>query len=167
MKYLATFLLAATLTTASAYADPTDRTSSGSAASVEPDGFLRPKSTPGPSVAPGVKAKGPKQPLTATLGKDNSGKGSTTTFASSDPKIYLVWKAETGTKGEKVHISWYSEGAKSKKLTDATQTVPGDGSISGSSYIEKPAGGFPAGKYRVDVSDDGKPANSIRFTVEK
>ena len=166
MKYLASVLLAAVLTTASASADPTGSNSQGAAASVEPDGFLRPKSSPTPASS-SAAASGPRKPITASLGKDGSGKGSMTAFASSDPSIYCVWKAETGTKGEKVRVAWYSDGAKGKKLTENTQTIPGAGSISGSAHIEKPATGFPAGKYRADVYDDGKLAKSLPFTITK
>ncbi len=168
MKYLASVLLAAVLTTASASADPTDKTSPGSAASVEPDGFLRPKSSPTPANnTTAAKVAGPKKPLTAMLGKDSTGKGSTTTFASSDPSVYCVWKAETAMKGEKVRVAWYSEGGKDKKLTENTQAIPGAGSAGGSAHIEKPAGGFPVGKYRADVYDDGKLAKSLKFTITK
>ena len=177
MKTLLAVLFSASLTATGLYAMGSAPNAPAPASQGQPAGFgaedtllHRPTPTPAASVAP--SASKTKQPLTATLGKDNTGKANLTTFASSDPKIYLVWKAETGIKGEKVHIAWYAVDtggaiSKNKKLTEATQTIPATGSISGSSYIEKPASGFPAGTYRVDVSDDGKLVKSLKFTVQK
>ena len=135
----------------------------------ETSGIRRPTPTPTPT---GTVSPKDKKPLTAVLGKDKTAKENVSTFASSDPTIYLVWKAETGSKGEKVHVAWYAVDtggaiSKNKKLTEGTQIIPAAGSISGSSFISKPAGGFPAGTYRADVADDGKVVISLKFTVKK
>lgn len=176
MKSLLAVVFSASLAATSLYAmgsGPSAPAPSGQGqpASFGDDGMLH-RPTPKPEASPAASNPKTKQPLTVSLGKDNTGKENLTTFASSDPKIYLVWKAETGTKGEKVHTAWYAVDtggaiSKNKKLTENTQTIPGTGSVSASSYIEKPAGGFPAGTYRVDVSDDGKLVKSLKFTVKK
>ena len=175
MKSVITFLFLVTFTTSGVYAMGEAAGSRQSSAPGQPASFgdedtaiHRPTPTPAPTGP--VSAKD-KKPLTATLGKDKTGKGNLSAFATSDPTIYLVWKAETGTKGEKVHVAWYAVDtggaiSKNKKLSEGTQTIPGTGSVSGSSFIAKPANGFPAGTYRADVSDDGKVVVSLKFTIK-
>ncbi len=160
MKSLVAVLILATLTATSAFAagDSPEPASFGD----QYTALRRPTPKPGNAAAPKEKV-----PITASLSKDSAGKQGGTTFASSDPTVYCVWKAETGTKGEKVRVAWFSEAGKEKKITENTQTLPGTGSVSGSGHIEKPAGGFPAGNYRVEVYDDGKLAKSLKFTITK
>lgn len=178
MKSFVVSLLLTVVATVGAYATgPSAQGGPPEAAAPQPASFgdgdtLLRRPTPTPAAASAKTDPKEKKPLTATLGKDNTGKESMTTFASSDPKIYLVWKAETGVKGEKVRVAWIAEDTggtipKNKKLTEGTQTIPATGSINATSFIEKPAGGFPAGKYRVDVYDDGKLAKSLKFTIKK
>ena len=160
MKSLAAFLILATCTATLAF-------SAGNAN--DPASFgdqytpLR-RATPKPDSSAAPKEK---VPITATLSKDGAGKQTATTFSSTDPAIFCVWKAETGVKGEKVRVAWYAMAGKDKPLTDSTQTIPSPGSISGSGHIDKPAGGFAPGKYRAEVFDDGKMVKSLTFTVSK
>lgn len=178
MKKFAAVLFLATSTAIGVYAmgsQPTSPGQSQNSGAQQPAGFgddasLLHRPTPTPAAQTPVDPKN-KKPLTATLGKDNTGKNSVTTFAPNDPKIYLVWKDDTGAKGDKVRIAWFAENtggavSKNKKLTEATQIVPGAGSF-GSSYLLMPSGGFPVGKYRVDVYDGTKLAKSLKFVVTK
>lgn len=127
----------------------------------------RPTPTPGPAATTSKE----KKPITASLSKDEKGKESTETFSVGDPKIYLIWKDDTASKGDKVRVAWYAEETggvfkKGSKLTEFTQTLPGPGSF-GSSILPAPKGGFPAGTYRAEVYDGKTLAKSLKFTVKK
>ncbi len=163
MKSLAAVLILATCTATLAFSAGSAPTSNDPASFGDQYTPIR-RSTPKPDSSAAPKEK---VPITAALSKDAAGKQGATTFNSTDPTIYCVWKAETATKGEKVRVAWFAVAGKDKKLTENTQTIPGTGSISGSGHLEKPAGGFPAGKYRVDVYDDAKLAKSLTFVITK
>jgi hypothetical protein len=125
-------------------------------------GIRRPTPAPGSSVASG-------KPLAASLATDAKGNSPTTNFPSTIPKIYLAWTDGTGTKGEKLRVVWIAEDAagistKNKKLTEGSETLPGPGSV-GTFYLPAPKGGFPVGKYRVEMYEDSKLAKTLRFSV--
>lgn len=134
-----------------------------------PQDTLLHRPTPAPEASATPSAK--KEPLTAALYKDEKGKESASVITTSDPQVYVRWSDGTGVKGDKVRVAWYAVDtggviSKNKKLTESTVTLTGEGQ-SGSSFVQAPKGGFPAGTYRVDVYDGAKLAKSLKFTVKK
>ena len=131
-------------------------------------GIKRPTASPTPAGA-AKTAPGPKKPLDAMLCKDKDGKSAAMTFAPSET-VYLHYMNDSATKGDKLRVSWVAEDAaglsKNKKLTENTQVMPGPG-VAGNFYLPPAAGGFPVGKYHVDLYNGDKLAKSLKFTVKK
>lgn len=131
-------------------------------------GIKRP--VPSASATPAADTKGPKKPLEATLALDEKGKKTAMTFAASTPKIYLQWKDDSATKGEKIRAVWVAESAapfsKNQKLTENDQTLPGPGAF-GSFFVPAPEGGFPVGKYHVALYEGDKLVKTLLFSVKK
>lgn len=171
MKYLVPTLLLALLaafTAPVASAQVTDN-------DTYPPGFLRKKPAATPSPSPGAptvaKKSGPPKPLEAALAKDNKGTSKTTSFGTKDPSIFVVLSGGDTAKGDKVKVAWIAEdvagmSSKNKKLTESTQTSLGAGTAFGSYHIDAGKDGFPAGKYRADLSVNGKVIKSLPFTVK-
>ena len=140
--------------------------SSRGQASLGDETTLLKRPTP-PSAA--TASSGPKKPLEASLSSEEKGKSSassTTSFPTSTPKVYVHFTDEGATKGEKLRVTWIAEAAKGfpkdKKLTENAGTLPGPGTF-GTYYL--PVKGLPAGKYRMDLSENDKLAKSIAFTI--
>lgn len=130
-------------------------------------GFLkRPK--PSPSVA--ATTAHLNKPLEASLSDSGKGKSSAPSmesFPATTEKIYVNFTHEGATKGQKLQVAWIADDAKGlakhKTLTTSSGTLPGPGAT-GSYYL--PGKGLPTGKYRVDVSEDGKVVKSLKFAVK-
>ena len=175
MKSLLALLVLATFTATGTYAQSSSGSSSNQTQARQPatfadetSGIKRPTPTPAPAGPVNPKDK---KPLTAILAKDEKGKEATNVFSTMEPKIYVVWKDDTGVKGDKLHVVWYAVNtngamAKNKKIHESTQTVPGPGAY-GAPFIGAPAKGFPPGSYRVDVYDGTKLGKSLPFEIKK
>ncbi len=125
--------------------------------------------TPAPTKTSAAVASGPKKPLEVSLSKDAKEKGPETAFPAATTKIYLHYDAPSAVKGEKLHVVWIAEDAKgistkNKKLTESNVVLPGPVS-NGDFYLPASATGFPVGKYRAEVYEDGKLFKSLKFTI--
>ncbi len=110
-----------------------------------------------------------KKVLHATLAKDRDGKP-TTKFSAGSPKIYASWKGNTLRAGDNVRAVWIAEGVgytalKDTKITEASVTAykPDD---DGAFSLARPKGGWPAGKYRLELYVGNKLVETLKFTIE-
>ena len=113
-----------------------------------------------------------KAPLQLTLSKDAAGKAPATSFGPADTAIYLFYGGGGLKKGDKIHAAWYIvDGgktiAKNSKVSEGTEVADHDKDNHGYLSIARPAGGWPAGKWRVDVTLNGAKVGSYPFTVTK
>ncbi len=123
--------------------------------------------TPGTDTTkPGVK-----QPVTGVLAKDKAGKNVTTSFIQADPQVFLVWKDPTAMKGDTVKVVWVAEAVqgfpKNKQLSEGSRTMPSAGGFSSDFFLNAEKGGLPVGKYRAELYDGSKLAQSLKFTISK
>jgi hypothetical protein len=119
---------------------------------------------------PGAAAQSAdKKLLHATLARDRNGEP-TTTFRSDSAKIYTFWKGNTLKAGDKIRAVWIAEGIgytalKDAKITEASATAykPDD---NGSFALARPKGGWPAGKYRLELYVGDRLAETLKFTID-
>ncbi len=112
-----------------------------------------------------------KAPLHANLSKDTKG-ASATSFGSADPAIYIVYHGHALKKGDKIGASRYIEDGgktitKNAKVSESAPLVADRDNAEGFLNLVRPATGWPAGKWRVDLFVNGVEAGSYRFTVGK
>jgi hypothetical protein len=90
----------------------------------------------------------------------------TTVFESNQPKIFVIWDWEGSAAGKTITINWYKDG---KEISAArkTYTLPNAKQGYGYADIIKPAGGFKAGSYYVQINFENKKQKRINFTVKK
>jgi hypothetical protein len=82
-------------------------------------------------------------------------------FAPTDT-IYASIATEGEAKGVVVAARWsYEDG---QTIAEATETVASAGPTVVEFHVAK-ADGWPTGRYRVDVTADGRPAGSREFEV--
>ena len=118
---------------------------------------------------PGAAAQSAdKKLLHATLARDRNGEP-TTTFRSDSAKIYTFWKDNTLKAGDKIRAVWIAEGIgytalKDAKITEASATAykPDD---DGYFALARPKGGWPAGKYRLELYVGDRLAETLKFTI--
>ena len=127
-----------------------------------------PAATPAPSVPAAPAA--PATTVTAiTLGNALDAQGKVTpgngTFAPRDTIYAQVTTNSTGGAGTaSITAKWtYGEGQNVSENTEQISTAAG--SATTTFHVSKPDG-WPAGKYKVDVSVDGKPGSSATFEVK-
>lgn len=107
---------------------------------------------------------------TVTLSKKEDGPAMTG-FSASDPAIYATNKGEKMKKGDKVRFVWIIEdgGKKIKpdsKVSEYTATANGYDNGKEFSHLDKPAAGWPLGKWRVDVYVNDAKATSAKFAIK-
>lgn len=107
---------------------------------------------------------------TVTMSKKEDGPA-TTSFSSGDPAIYAINKGEKMKKGDKVKFVWIIEdGGKTinpnSKVSEYVATAKGDENGKEFSHLDKPATGWPLGKWRVDVYVNDAKAASVKFTIK-
>ena len=122
------------------------------------------------AAAPTADAAKGKAPLHAVLSADPKGKAPVAAFSASDAAIYLVWTGDDLKKGDQVRAVWYIvDGGKTvvpnSKLFESTLVAKAPTST-GTSSITKPATGWPAGKWRVDLFVNTAKVESYKFTVK-
>jgi hypothetical protein len=110
-----------------------------------------------------------KKLLHAVLAKNRQGEP-TTKFRADSAKIYSFWKGDRLKAGDKVRAVWIAEGIgytdlKDSKITEASVIAykPDDDGIFS---VARPKGGWPVGKYRVELYVGNKLAETLKFTVE-
>ncbi len=96
---------------------------------------------------------------------DASGKvaASTVTFAPKDTIYAVVTTTSNGMVNATVSAKWTYQGG--VPVSSGEEKIAANGPATTSFHIAKPDG-FPAGRYTVEVSIDGKIANSTSFDVK-
>lgn len=84
-----------------------------------------------------------------------------TTFKPSDT-IYASILSEGASPSASLAVRWTFEDG--QLVSEATQNIAATGPAATEFHIAKPDG-WPAGKYKVEVSANGKPAGAAQFTV--
>lgn len=110
------------------------------------------------------------QVSTVTLGdavtNDHKVKKEVTTFSPSQKTIYVSVDTTGSTPGATVNAKWsYLEG-NGQVVTSTSQSIIADGPATTTFRVQNP-NLWPEGKYKVDISVDGKPAASKNFEVKK
>src|SRR5512146_243251 len=122
---------------------------------------------------PAPAASAPAAPVTTVsslvLGNALSGDGKitapSTTFAPKDTIYAQVVTNSTGGAGTvSIVAKWtYGQGQPVSQSTESVSTASGTATTT--FHISKPDG-WPAGKYQVEISLDGKPASNATFEVK-
>jgi len=91
-------------------------------------------------------------------------------FKTDQATIYLLWKGETLTKGEKVRAVWLAEDVgdaapKDTKIDEYTVEAAGPKS-EGTMSLSKPDAGWPVGKYRVELYVGDELKLKVPFTIQ-
>jgi hypothetical protein len=107
--------------------------------------------------------------LHATLAKNKDGEP-TTKFSADSAKIYAFWKGEALKAGDRIRAVWLADDVGyarlgTAKITEASVTAykPDD---DGAFALARPKGGWPAGKYRLELYVGDKLAETVKFTIE-
>jgi hypothetical protein len=102
---------------------------------------------------------------------DSEDGDATETFAPATPKIFLRAGLVDVARGSKITSDWIAE--------DTAGVAPANYKIDSITFdtgmltnvvtgsLSKPNAGWPVGKYRVDLSIDGKVAGTAHFKVSK
>lgn len=127
---------------------------------------VTPAPAPAAPVAPPVAA--PETAVASlqlgnSLGADGMVAAQSSSFTPKDT-IYAVVNTHTsGSMTSKITAKWTFQDGQVVNSTDQNITTNGDAHTS--FHISKPSG-FPAGKYAVEISVDGKVANTTSFEVK-
>lgn len=87
-------------------------------------------------------------------------------FQTEDEKIYVIWDWEGQAIGKNMSIKWYYN---NHIISEATKSyaLPADAQGYGFANIIKPAGGFKAGSYYVQIDFQGQKQRRMDFEVKK
>ena len=101
---------------------------------------------------------------------DESTKPSMTTFAPDTAKIFVLAPFENVKTGSKIKATWIAEkvegAAPNFKINEVTFDVtPLVNELTAS--MTSPTKGWPVGTYHVDLTLDGKPMGTAKFSVAK
>ena len=89
-----------------------------------------------------------------------------TTFATTDKTIYASVATEGSTSGAKLNAKWtYTEGA-GVTVSNITQSIAPDGPAITTFKVQNPDL-WPEGKYKVEISLDGKAVADQDFQISK
>jgi hypothetical protein len=95
----------------------------------------------------------------------------TNQFTSDTPKLRAVWKGKRLQAGDQVDAIWLAEDVgkaapKHSRITRFTVTAykPDD---DGAFVLERPRGGWPPGKYRLEAYLNGILMQRLDFSIEK
>jgi glucose/arabinose dehydrogenase len=149
--------------------------SATAAAPAHPGTATAPAATPAPATTTAAAPAAPAaaegfQVSTVTLGDAVSGdhkvKKEVTTFSPSQKTIYVSVDTTGSTPGATLNAKWsYLEG-NGQVVTSTSQSIIADGPATTTFRVQNP-NLWPEGKYKVDISLDGKPAASKNFEVKK
>lgn len=128
-----------------------------------------PASTAAAAAAAPAAAEG-FQVSTITLGdsvtNDHKVKKEVTTFSPSQKTIYVSVDTTGNTPGATLNAKWsYLEGS-GQVVTSTSQSIIADGPATTTFRVQNP-NLWPEGKYKVDISLDGKQVASKNFEVKK
>ena len=91
-------------------------------------------------------------------------------FTTDTPKVLALFKTKGAQKGDKLRGVWIADDVgeaapANTKIAEKTLTVEGD-TDDGDFSCTKPAKGWPAGKYHVDIYANDKLATTVKFTIK-
>ena len=122
---------------------------------------------PKPAAAPGAAAPA-AAPFSVTsidlgtaVGADKKVSAPATTFKPNDT-IYASVVTDGSASNVKIDARWTYEG--DQLVNESSQTLNFSGPAATEFHIAKPDG-WPAGKYKVEIAANGKPAGAKEFTV--
>ncbi len=106
--------------------------------------------------------------LHATLAVDKESKP-TTEFAPDVAQIHAFYIGDAVKAGDKIRAVWIAEDVgdtapKLTKIDEATLTAAKD-NPSDAFSLSKPTKGWPLGKYKVEIYDNDKLAETLHFTI--
>ena len=127
-------------------------------------------STAAPASAAAAPAAEGFQVSSITLGdvvsSDHKVKKEVTTFSPSQKTLYVSVDTTGSTPGATLNAKWsYLEG-NGQVVTSTSQSIIADGPATTTFRVQNP-NLWPEGKYKVDISVDGKQVNSKAFEVKK
>jgi hypothetical protein len=91
-------------------------------------------------------------------------------FLSGTPKIYGLWKGDALKAGDIVRALWVAEsfGYSQKDVTIAEgETTAYKSDDDGIFSLKRPEGGWPIGRYRLELYVHGHLAETVRFAIEQ
>jgi hypothetical protein len=101
---------------------------------------------------------------------DSSDGDAMDTFAPTLPKIFVHAGLADISSGSKLTSDWIAvdtNGAAPPNYKIDSATIDAGAITNVATFsLSKPNAGWPLGKYRVDLSIDGKPAGSVKFSIE-
>jgi len=94
----------------------------------------------------------------------------TTTFASTTPKLYAIFKTEGAKTGDKIRGVLIAEDVgdvapANTKVLETILDIEGD-TEAGDFNFDKPTNGWPVGKYRVEIYVNDELATAAKFTIK-
>ncbi len=117
-----------------------------------------------------ARAAGPHLKL-AMVTTDKYSRNEQTVFSSDFPRIFAVYQVADAAQGTKLKAVWFAEkveGLEAKtKITESESTFSAKGEYMGAFSCPKPAKGWPAGTYLVELSVDGAVRKTLAFRVAK
>jgi hypothetical protein len=86
------------------------------------------------------------------------------------PKVYARWQGENLKKGDTIRGVWIAEDVgnvapKNFKIAEASTRADGPRAF-GTFTFSKPTKGWPLGKYRIEIYDGDRLAETVKFTVK-
>ena len=124
------------------------------------------------AISPLAQAKDAATAATGTVHMSTKEDGPpTTAFGASTASIYATNFGEKMKKGDKVKFVWILEdGGKTvnpnSKVSEYTAIANGYANGKEYSHLDKPAAGWPLGKWRVDVYVNEVKTASVKFTIK-
>ena len=126
-------------------------------ATAGPDTTMAAAPAPAPFAVQGVEVgKG--------IGADKKVTAPTAAFGPKDT-IYVSVSTDGAAPSKTIAAKW-TYGANAKLVKADSQTIAPTGPAATEFHISKPSG-WPAGKYKVEISVDGTPAGNKEFEVKK
>lgn len=155
---------------ASTAAKPAPATTAAAPAPAATAATPAPAGTAAPASAAAVPAADGFQVSNITLGdvvsSDHKVKKEVTTFSPSQKTLYVSVDTTGSTPGATLNAKWsYLEG-NGQVVTSTSQSIIADGPATTTFRVQNP-NLWPEGKYKVDISVDGKQVNSKAFEVKK
>lgn len=102
-----------------------------------------------------------------TVNPDHKVRKEVTTFSPSQKTIYVSVDTSGSTAGATLNAKWsYLEGSSPTMVISTSQSIVTDGAATTTFRVQNP-NLWPEGKYKVDISLDGKQVASKTFEVKK
>jgi hypothetical protein len=135
-----------------------------------------PTASPQPSAeatlarSPSTEPAAPAQPVKFALEVSGERDGAAQTeFRSDAPNIFVHWAGQDLPMHSVVRVAWVAEDvgdlAPANFVVDQTETEITRPDFTARFTLSRPADGWAAGKYRVDLFLDDKLAQSVRVTI--